>query len=335
MSTPAVERLPAGLVDAAISWAIRIEYNSPTPEMRRAFEAWLTADPSHQVAWERIRSLKPGPRGDPAAKLVRDTLGAVDAGRAGRRRRRAIKLLMLAGGGSVVALAGWRHQPWVALSADASTRVGEQKQVLLGDGTQVMLNTDTAIRTEFSDEQRVIRLLRGEIRITTGDDADHRRASGRSRSLWVKLPFGRVRAIGTRFVVRLDGQRARIDVAQGAVELYPAGAARPVAIVDAGEGRWLSAAAATMAEPDPFAGEGWTEGVISGQKMRLADLLAQLERYRPGRIRCDERVADLRVSGVFHVADTDRALKLLARTQPIRIDTWTRYWVRVGPASEN
>ena len=61
-------------------------------------------------------------------------------------------------------------------------------------------------------------------------------------------------------------------------------------------------------------------------------LLAELSRYRRGRISCAPEVADLRVSGTYHIGDTDRALAFLAQTLPVRVRYWTRYWVTVGPA---
>lgn len=62
---------------------------------------------------------------------------------------------------------------------------------------------------------------------------------------------------------------------------------------------------------------------------RLEDFLAELSRYRPGRLVCDEQVADLRLSGAFHLNDTDVVLENLANTLPVRLRYLTRYWVRV------
>ncbi|MRU32306.1 hypothetical protein FGX02_00885, partial [Xylella fastidiosa subsp. multiplex] len=55
----------------------------------------------------------------------------------------------------------------------------------------------------------------------------------------------------------------------------------------------------------------------------------QLDRYRPGRLRCDDAVASLRVSGAFPIDDTDRALAAVERALPVRISRFTRYYVRV------
>ena len=74
-----------------------------------------------------------------------------EAGRRGAAagRRRALRVLSLSG----VALAsGWAVRettPWQRLLADASTSVGEQRTLRLADGSVVMLNTDSAISSDF------------------------------------------------------------------------------------------------------------------------------------------------------------------------------------------
>ncbi|MNC51035.1 fec operon regulator FecR [compost metagenome] len=64
---------------------------------------------------------------------------------------------------------------------------------------------------------------------------------------------------------------------------------------------------------------------------RLADLLDELGRYRPGMVRCHDAVADLAVSGSFSLRDTDASLGLLQSTLPIKVSSLTRYWVTVEP----
>jgi transmembrane sensor len=140
-----------------------------------------------------------------------------------------------------------------------------------------------------------------------------------------------VHAPGANFVVRLDAERARITVQQGIARLYPAGLEAPM-LARAGESWWLQAGKALPADPLPFDAAGWVEGVVAAKNMRLADLLAELARYRHGRIGCDPRVADLPVSGIYHIRDTDRALRFLAQTQSLRLAYRTRFWVSVAPA---
>ncbi|MBW7901770.1 MAG: FecR domain-containing protein [Rhodocyclaceae bacterium] len=332
MSAPATAgaSLPDGVVDAAIRWSVKIDFNRAAPETLAAFQQWLAADPLHRQAWERVGSL----RGDFAklpSRLAMSTLQAVDSRRRtdGAGRRQAMKLLSLAG---IALFAGWTardHAPWQRLVADASTATGEQKTLRLADGTVVVLNTDSAVSADLAGERRLITLHRGEIMIATGPDDE---AAAR-RPFWVRTPFGAMQALGTRFVVRLDDGRARVSVQEGAVELHPA-SGNGGAIVRAGESRWLADNGSEIAETHGFAEGAWVDGVISAQDMRLGDLIAELARYRSGRLGCDPRVADLPVSGTFHLRNTEQALHFLAQTLPIRLTYRTRYWVNVGPAAD-
>lgn len=324
------EVLPEAVIDAAITWAVKLDYGESSDETRRAFERWLQTDPLHVIAWQRMGVLG-NPFGAVPRQLVRTTLQAADNLRQRRRlgRRDAMKLLSLAG----LALgAGWtarEYSPWQRLLADAATAIGEQKTLRLADGTLVMLNTDTAINTDFSGDRRMLVLRRGEMLVATGADA----LAPAQRPFWVYTPFGRLRALGTRFTVRLEDQRARINVQEGAVELHPSAGATPW-VVRRGESRWLADGGTAEADLKGFEPDGWAEGVIAGKNIRLGDLLAELARYRRGFISCDERIGDLRISGFFHIRNTDQALRFLAQTQPVSVTYRTGAWVLVGPKRE-
>lgn len=326
--------LPENIIEAAITWSIKLDYNDPAPETHRSFNQWLHANPLHRLAWQRVHSLndfRNDCRNLPS-RLAFDTLQEVDSRRQSRKlnRRNAMKLLSLA---SITIVTGWgvrEHTPWQRLLADASTATGKQRALYLTDGTVIVLNTDSAVSFDLTETQRLIVLQRGEMHITTGPDAEISARTGRKRPFRVRTPFGELQALGTRFVVRLDEQHARVSVQEGAVELHPA-AGGASAIVQAGESRRLTGSSILPAADRYFEEDGWVSGVIAGKNIRLADLVAELSRYRPGYIVCDERVADLPISGIFHVKDTDKALQFLAQTQPISVTYRTRFWVMVGP----
>jgi transmembrane sensor len=266
--------------------------------------------------------------GELSPKLALDTLQTAQGHRECRNlsRRSVIKLLSLAGFtfgmGWVVHENAW----WQRLLADASTATGEQKTLQLDDGSVIVLNTDSAINTDLAGPHRLVVLWRGEILITTGTDV----GVAAQRPFWVHTPLGKMQALGTRFVVRLDEGRARISVQEGAVALYPADGS-PSAVVQSGESRWLIEEGILPADLQGFEADSRSEGVIAGKNIRLENLLAELSRYRPGYITCDPSVADLRLPGLFHVKETDRTLQFIARIQPVSIIYRTRFWVSVGP----
>lgn len=320
--------IPAAVVDEAIAWSVKLNFGSVDSNTYAAFERWRRAAPVHERAWTRMQALNADFTAVPQG-LALDALTAAGASRDARQRRRrtVLKGLLLAGG---LAGTGWavrEHTPWQRVLADASTGVGERDRLTLGDGTLLVLNTDSAVGIQMEGAERVLVLYRGEISIETGADA----ASPVKRPFWVRTPFGTVQALGTRFVVRLDDDCARISVQQDAVALRAAGGQTPV-IAETGQAARLDRHGARLVSEPAITADAWLDGAIEGKNMRLADLLAELARYRHGRIRCAPEVANLPVSGTYHVNDTDRALTFLAQTLPIRLRYWTRYWVSVGPA---
>lgn len=323
--------VPPRIVDQAIDWMVKLDFSEADPSARTRFEAWIAADPMHALAWQRVRAVRDDFARMPGS-LALQTLQSADARRGirGMKRRQAVKVLSFAGV-SLVAAAGVRElAPWPRMLADMSTGTGEQRTVRLGDGTVVILNTDTAIDVDFSAGRRLVTLRRGEILIGTGRD-DVAAHGIPTRPFWVQTPSGSLRALGTRFLVRSEAAHVRVSVQEGAVELVPAtsGAQR---VARAGSDWWLGSDGSVPAPPLPFEATGWADGVISGNGMRLGDVLAELERYRRGRIVCDPRVADLRISGSYRVQDTDQVLRFLAQTQPVTLTYRTRWWVAVGPA---
>jgi transmembrane sensor len=325
-ANPLADEPSCAAVDAAILWSIRLDYNNATIEDRNAFEQWLAEDRQHVEAWRRVAVLHRDFARLPP-KTAKDTLRSAETRRRerGLDRRQAIKMLSLASVGLTSGWITWRHTPWQRLLADASTGTGEQQTLQLSDGSVLLLNTDTAVSADMRGNSRRIILRRGEILITTGADTE----AAAKRPFWVYTPFGKMQALGTRFVVRLEREGARVGVQEGAVALHPA--IGDTATIYPGESRWLMRTATVAADLQGIASDAWTEGVVAGQNLRLQDLLTELARYRHGRISCDPRIADLRLSGAFQLRDTDQTLNFIAQTQPVSITYHTRFWVSVQP----
>nr|WP_184304168.1 FecR domain-containing protein [Roseateles oligotrophus] len=314
--------MPEPVIAAAIGWAVKQDLGRPDAPAQAGFAEWLAADPLHALAWQRVSALHAGHAPPGSAKV----LGlALNQARRKSGRRQALKLLSLAGLGTGTAWLAREQLPWQRLLADASTAIGEQKTLRLADGSRLMLNTDSAVRSAITPQERRVELLRGEIGIST--------LAADGRPFWIDSPAGRVQAGGCRLVLRLmdDRARLRISVQQGAAALHPAADASR-SEVQAGQSRWLSATGSSVADASGLPeADAWTDGVVAGQRMRLDQVLAELARYRHGRIRCDARVAGLPVSGVFHVARSEQALEFLQRSLPIRVRRLTPWWTEILP----
>lgn len=321
--------IPAAIVDEAIAWSVKMNFSAPDACTRDAFERWRQAAPEHDRAWSRLQYLNADFTAVPQA-LALDALAVMNqagASAAKRQRRALLKGLTVVTGVLGATWAVREQTPWQRLVADVSTGLGGRGAMVLDDGTRLLLNTDSAISLDMAGVQRVVTLLRGEVAIQTGPDD----GASTKRPFFVRTPVGSIEALGTRFVVRLDEGGAQVSVQEDTVALLPA-RSETQSFARAGETWRLDRHTAQQLAAPAMDGGAWVEGAIAGKNMRLADVLAELSRYRHGRISCAPEVADLRVSGTYHLNDIDQALQFLAQTVPIRVRYWTRYWVAVGPA---
>ncbi|MBK1687569.1 FecR domain-containing protein [Rubrivivax gelatinosus] len=305
---------------AALQWQVCFWSGEAGEAERRDFEAWLAADEAHRLAWERLQRA-----GGRLQALPGGVAGAVlRATSAGNGRRRTLRaLLLLAGAGGSAALL--RETPaWQLARADERTATGERRELVLPDGGRLMLNTATAIDLRYDATERRVRLLAGEVLISTAADAAR-------RPFVVETPAGRVQALGTRFALRCLDAATRVQVFEGAVELRPRDGGAPRRL-DAGGQLSFDASAVGAPEVLDETASAWTRGLLVAERLRLADFVAELGRYRRGVLRCDPAVAELRVSGVFPLADTDAVLRSLVRALPVRVTRATRWWLTVEPA---
>ena len=313
------------LIDQAIAWGVRLRLRSANAVELQAFEAWRRADPRHEAAWRRIEIMQQDMQNVRAwpPQLTGQVLAA-SAMDAGRRRRNAMKLMLGCVMVGAVAYAG-RDSGWMQMAtADYSTGVGHRGTVQLADGSELVLNTDTAVNVRYETGRRLIEVRRGEILVTTGPDA----LSLQRRPFMVSTDDGVMLAKGTRFLVRKQSGQTRLTVLEHAVELNSHGVSAPV-LAQAGDSFYMSRNAIWKADAADFDPVGWTEGVIAAREMRMDQFIAELSRYRPGLLRCDPAVASLPVSGVFQLQDTDRTIDVLLATQPVAAHYRTRYWVTI------
>lgn len=304
--------------EAAAEWLTVLMEGAATDAQRQDWQRWLDADPEHERAWRHIEVVAARLQGlhGPAASL---SLASTAWQPSRRAALKAVLALLVTGGGSALVM----HTPaWRQWRADYASATGSRREVALADGSRLVLNSGSAIAVDFNGERRLLRLLQGEAMIVTG----HQGAS--LPPFIVETAEGRIRALGTRFDVRhLDG-RSRVGVLASAVELAPRDGAAPVVLQAGSTADFTRAAVGPPAALDP-ARHAWLRGQLIADDMRLADFLAELDRYRPGVLHCTAAVANLRVSGAFPLDDTNRILAMLPNVLPVQVRARTQYWITV------
>lgn len=318
--------MPPQVARRAVEWWVDRQAGCTGEAFDAALARWRAEDPAHDAAWRHIETMQHRFGGLAAGLDPQAAHAALLSPRAGRRRAaaKALAVLLFAGGATWMAEPARRAAIW---PADLRTAVGERRTVTLADRTVVVLDTDTALDVRFDAAARRLRLLRGTIMVTSGHD-DRVPA----RPLVVATAQGELRPLGTRFAVRQRDGATRVDVFAGAVRVQPDDAAAGARVIAAGEGADFTRDAIGVQAPLDAYASAWTGGMLVASRMRLADLVAELDRHRRGSLRCDAAVADLRVSGTYPLDDPERVLDTLKATLPIDVHYLTRYWATVVPA---
>ncbi|WP_180126710.1 FecR domain-containing protein [Rhodoferax sp. BLA1] len=309
-------------LEAAANWFATLQSDTASTADHQAWQAWLDQSQAHARAWSYVETVSQ--RFDPLRSGGHQAaLAGLQAARfGGTRRRQALAGLASVVGLGIAGWIGWRHtalpEVLMAWGADYQTSTGEQREITLTDGSQVWLNTHSAISVHYHAGARLIKLAAGEILVQTAHDTN-------SRPFYVETRFGRLQALGTRFSVFHDDRRTRLDVFEGAVEIH--NAAGNLQRVEAGQRTAFTTDSLSAILPAERAREAWRRGVVVADNIPLEALIDDLARYQDGHLGVAAEVAKLSVMGVYPTNDMARALAMLESALPIRVKRSLSWWV--------
>lgn len=314
------------VVKQAIHWLLRLRNNATNSRLRQQCDVWRAEHREHELAWQRVQSLQAelsnNLRAVPGAQVAFNTL---ENSAQGLGRRQALKLLS---GALLMGSAAWLGKDaigWQQWTADFATATGERRGFQLPDGTRLELNTASAVDLDYTAHQRLIKLTRGEIVVTCGGTSE---GVSFDRPLRVQSRHGVFEGVAARFIVRQDTDCTRLSVTSGTVAIHSPLAADGLPIqVQAGQSYLIDRSRAQLAPPQDMDAGAWIDGLIVTRNMRLGDFIDEVGRYRPGYLTCAADAANLRLSGVFRLEDTDKLLAILPQTLPVQLRYRTRYWV--------
>ncbi|SAI13387.1 transmembrane sensor [Bordetella ansorpii] len=341
------------LAEQAAHWIVLLTDDDAAERerARREFEDWKRSDPRHAAAAADMEALV-GRMMDlrgAASGNARPARAALDAAltHTGQRRRRTRRL----GTALAVALAlgtlGWTvlgSAPFACLTADIRTSGGQWQTHTLPDGSRITLNGNSAINLHYGGQQREIELLRGDVLVEVAKDAQ--------RPFYVDTTHGRIRALGTRFVVEREAGATRLSMIESSTAVQSAAqrdAAQRDAVrgnalegsvrVDAGQQVRITATSVGPVRSVDAGGleQAWNKHQLVVDDQPLDRVLDELSRHSRAFIRYDrQQIAHIRISAVLPRDDNARALALLQASFPaLRVRTYTPYLVVVDvPAAQ-
>ena len=318
----------------AAAWVARLGSDQCTRADDEAFEAWLTADPAHAAAYADHAELWDGLRAAAADAEVRAALLGAQVRALPPPRPAVSRRAAIAGFGTAAAasLAVFATPGIDRVRGVYRTRKGQQRQVILADGSRLMLDTDSRIDVTFSDADRRIVLEKGRAHFKVAKDA--------ARPFRVFVGGDEVRAIGTAFDVRKDRLGAKVTLEEGVVAVYRSDAVKvdgvraPSAVLRPGQqAKLLPAAPVKVAAVDLGREQAWRFGRMILDNAPLGEAIEDLNRYGGRRVvLADPALADMKVSGVFHTRDPEAFVEGITAAFPVRLAEESRGELVLAPS---
>lgn len=286
-------------------WFARHRAGALTPADRAAFQAWLEADPDNREAyeaaselWGDFNDLRTHPR---LMRLREEARSAIGRRRTGRRvvaGAAAVAVVLL----GVAAYQGLRVLSGLIAPQPTSyaTRIGQTMSVSLPDGSLVVLDTNSELRSWASGKTRRLELVRGRAFFKVAKDPAH--------PFVVQAGDHSVTALGTQFDIDLRPKSLKVVLSEGRVRVKSdrsAGGAASAIDMNAGyqlvahDGDW------SLSRADTRSAEGWIAGRLVFDDTPLSAIAAELGRYSTAPITVAPEVADQRMSAVLPAKDPE------------------------------
>ncbi|MCG2839432.1 FecR domain-containing protein [Sandaracinobacter sp. RS1-74] len=288
----------------ARAWLVRLKSGEATVGELDDLASWRARDAENEQSFRRALHLweNLGPA------LGADTAQPMVARQSGLSRR-----ALLGGGAGLAAasvavlLVGGNSSP--ANARVYETRKGERQALRLGDRIGVELNTDSRISYWADAVQPRVELDRGEV-VVNADCRD-------GQLLLTHAGNVEVQARKARFLLRLDKTGARISCLDGELRVRSGEAThhlRTGSRLDFRKG---------VETPEPQQVQAselaWQRDLLVFKDRPAGEVVAELNRYRPGHVYLTGRQAEVPISGVIHLDRADLAVEHIARSLDMKV----------------
>ncbi len=327
----------ASIAEQAASWWVVFHDETATAADHREFALWFAKGPDRVAAYLRMarvqRALQsPAVRWPSVTRedLIREAVATPDdvvplrppiasrsSGAERSRPSTAFSRVALRLAASVVLVLG---VVWLTAGRPEKfqTVIGEQRTVLLDDGSKVTLNSASAIEVRLAKQRRHVLLVRGEALFEVAHDA--------ARPFDVETGDVVLRAVGTQFDVNLQPRQTIVTMVEGKVVLVSVGgqpqqeSSRPVLV--AADRMTISAVGAQEHRHgvDVSAAIAWTQGRLVFKNRALGEIAEEFNRYNRRRI--EIRSAELRareITGAFRSDDPESFTSFLSGMPGVRV----------------
>lgn len=183
---------------------------------------------------------------------------------------------------------------------------------LLDDGSRLEISAASQVLVKYSAAERHIDLVEGEAQFNVSKDP--------TRPFVVETRHATLQALGTVFNVDQRRDSTELTVLEGRVEVAPLQAGNKRVILTAGQRALIRANGHGPVETfDLTSYRDWQHNILEADNMPLADIIAELNRYRNTAIGIHSDIGNLPVSGTFRLDDAEKNLQLITSAYQLTI----------------
>jgi transmembrane sensor len=300
------------LYEQAAAWVIRLNAEPSEVDLEK-FALWRAQGAQHarayeeaSLAWTAVGELSASPR------LLAMRRGALE--RTGRYTQRWNRRGLAAGLAALICLplgalylSSLRAPP----EQQFETGRGEQRVIVLADGSRMSLDAMTRANVVYSHDERRITLTSGRANFEVVRDL--------ARPMNVQAGPRTVTALGTVFTVERDPQEVVVTLVEGRVAVTSGNQERSLIEMHARQQLRISDSGTVVMRDglDPVLALAWREGKLIFDNEPLVDVVATMNNYVATPIAAVGGARELRVSGVFKAGDTTAFVEAMESLFPV------------------
>ncbi|HEY4276092.1 MAG TPA: FecR domain-containing protein [Rhizomicrobium sp.] len=287
-----IETVEPALLEA-MAWLARAGSGAMSDMDMAALKHWRARTPEHDRAFEMVQAFQTAALAMPKSAQIMPF-----------PKRATSRRAFLVGGSAIAAsVAGFMvvRPPlglWPSLAdlmSDHRTGIGERLAFSPAAGVQFEMNTRTSVSLENHTDS--VRIIDGEAFVQVAD---------RSADFKVITTQGTLSTRGGRFNVRTLGHRLSVACVSGQVACD---ADKARTILQTGDQLAVSDAGQQHTKADMETVMAWRRGLLIFRGTPLSDVVAEINRYRGGRIiLADADVGKRPVIGIFHTAHIENTV---------------------------
>jgi len=321
------QREPQSPRDQAISWFLHLQSDEATARDLQRHESWLREHPMHREEYEQVSAMwkdfdqlspsvmeKYGVSSSRQSAQIRKSWAFPSLGMVYGWRLPAAMTMVLA----VFVLTVWWWPHSFVSEESYRTAKGEQRTINLADGSTILMNTDSQLFVQLSDDERIVQLQQGEVLFTVAHDPQ--------RPFTVYAGNGMIRDIGTQFLIRQSSTNVNVAVLEGVVEVELKEGAdvrstQKPKILRQGD-QVLYQDVKFLSSIQSFDRDivlAWTEAQLYFDAKPLKEVIQEWSRYGTMEIQLqDSSLGRIPVSGKFRIDHIQSFFQALEETLPIR-----------------